>query len=62
MGKASVLVGWREEEEASGHGGDGGVHGVQGLPVAAHQGLVELLTALQEVAVPLLHVTLRDGF
>lgn len=30
--------------------------------MTAHQGLVELLTALQEISVPLLHITFRDGF
>lgn len=53
---------WCSDEEGSGHGGDRGVHRVQRLPAAAHQSLVELLAALQEVSVPLLHVTLGDGF
>lgn len=30
--------------------------------MTVHQGLVQLLTLLHEVLVPLLHVALRDGF
>lgn len=50
------------EGDASGEGGDGGVNRVQRFPVAAHHGVVELLAPLHEVFVPLLHVTLGDGF
>lgn len=51
-----------DEYQVSRVGDNGGFYRVQGLPVTVHQGIVQLLTLLHEMLVPLLHVAFRDGF